>query len=179
MKSWILLLGLVLGITGKVQAQAANSIYDFTVKTIDGNDQSLSDYKGKVVMVVNTASKCGFTGQYEGLEQLYQTYKDKGLVVLAFPANNFLNQEPGTNEEIKQFCTLKFKTTFPLFAKISVKGNDMHPLYAYLVQQTEGEAISWNFNKFLINREGKIVARYGSRTEPMDPAIISAVESNL
>jgi len=158
-------------------------IYAFTVKDIDGNDVSLSRFKGKVLLIVNVASKCGFTKQYPGLEQLYRTYKDQGLVVLGFPANNFLRQEPGTNEEIKNFCTLNYGVSFPLFAKISVRGRDKHPLYKYLTgKKTNPDfpgAISWNFNKFLVSRDGRVVARFGSRTTPEDEKLIGAIREAL
>jgi len=156
---------------------SAQTIYDFTVKTIDGEDQSLADYKGKVLLVVNTASRCGFTPQYKGLEALYQEYKDQGFEVLAFPANNFMGQEPGSGAEIKEFCRLKYKTTFPLFAKISVKGKDMAPLYQYLTEQTAFQGdISWNFNKFLVDNKGKVVARFGSKIDPQDEAIAGEIK---
>ncbi|NCA82026.1 MAG: glutathione peroxidase [Opitutae bacterium] len=159
------------------------SIHDFTVKGIDGQSVNLSDYRGKVLLVVNVASKCGFTQQYAGLEKLYQAYADKGLVVLGFPANNFMGQEPGTEAEIKSFCTLTYGVTFPMFAKISVKGKDIHPLYAHLTDKKlhaeSGGAISWNFNKFLIGRNGAVLARYGSRTTPEDQELVAAVEQAL
>lgn len=163
--------------------EAMQSIYNFTLPDIDGRETSLAAYRGKVLLVVNVASKCGFTRQYAGLEKLYQTYRDRGFVVLGFPANNFLGQEPGTAAEIKSFCALTYGVTFPLFAKISVKGKTIHPLYAFLTS-TElhpefGGAISWNFNKFLIGRDGRIAARYGSRTEPADPALVAAIERAL
>src|SRR3989338_6220120 len=161
-------------------AQGQPSIYDFKVETIDGKKQSLEDYKGKLLLVVNTASLCGYTPQYKTLEELYQKYKDAGFEILAFPANNFRSQEPGTNEEIKNFCTLQYKTTFPLFSKISVKGDDIHPLYQYLTSQSGFEGpISWNFNKFLISPDGHVLARFDSKTDPMSAEIISAVEKNL
>jgi glutathione peroxidase len=163
-----------------VSASAAQTIYDFAVQTIDGDKKSLADYQGKVLLVVNTASRCGFTPQYAGLEKVYQTYKDQGFEILAFPANNFKEQEPGSNAEIKEFCSLKYKTTFPLFAKISVKGNDIAPLYKYLTTQPgfDGD-ISWNFNKFLIDRHGKIIARFGSKVTPEDPQIVDEVKQLL
>jgi len=159
------------------------SIYDFVVKDIDGNDVKLEQFKGKVMLIVNVASKCGFTPQYEGLQKIYMQYKDKGLVVLGFPANNFMNQEPGTNEQIKQFCSLNYNVTFPMFSKISVKGKDIAPLYQYLTSketnpQFAGE-ISWNFNKFLVDRSGKIIARFGSRTKPESEELIQAIEKAL
>ncbi len=159
------------------------SIYDFTLRDIDGREKSLADYRGQVLLVVNVASQCGFTRQYAGLEKLYQTYKDRGFVVLGFPANNFLGQEPGSEADIKKFCSLTYGVTFPLFAKISVKGKTIHPLYAFLtskeLQPGFGGAISWNFNKFLIGRDGRIVARYGSRTEPEDPDLAAAIARAL
>jgi len=165
-----------------LQAQMAGpeGIYGFTVKTIDDENKSLAEYKGKVFLIVNTASKCGFTPQYRTLEQLYETYKDRGLEILAFPANNFRDQEPGSNAEIKNFCFLNYKTTFPLFSKISVKGADIHPLYAYLTTQSgfNGD-ISWNFNKFLVAPDGEIVARFASNVDPMSPEIVNTVEKNL
>ncbi len=156
------------------------SIYDFTVKTIDGQEKSLAEYKGKTLLIVNTASHCGFTKQYKGLEALYQEYKDKGFEILAFPANNFMGQEPGSNADIKSFCELKFKTTFPLFSKISVKGDDMDPLYAYLTQASgfNGD-ISWNFNKFIVDKNGKVVARFPSPVEPQSDEITATLKEIL
>ncbi len=159
--------------------QKVMSIYEFIMNNIDGNPVKLEQFRGKVIMIVNVASKCGFTPQYAGLERLYQTYQDSGFVILGFPANNFLGQEPGSNEEIKNFCTLTYGVTFPMFAKISVKGKDQHPLYKYLTSketnpQFAGD-ISWNFNKFLIDRNGNIVARFGSRTKPEDDEVIQAI----
>ncbi len=155
-------------------------IYKFSVTTIDGQQKSLADYKGKVLLIVNTASHCGYTSQYKGLEALYQEYKDKGFEILAFPANNFMGQEPGSNEEIKKFCSLKFKTTFPLFAKISVKGANIDPLYQYLTRESSFKGdISWNFNKFLISREGKVSDRFDSKVEPQEQAVKSKLEGLL
>ena len=162
-----------------VQAEEAK-IYHFEVKTIDGKTVPLSDYKGKALLIVNVASRCGFTPQYDGLEKLYTTYKDKGLEILGFPANNFMGQEPGTNEEIKKFCSLKYNVTFPLFAKISVKGKDMHPLYHYLTQESGiGGDISWNFNKYLVSPEGKVLEHFGSRVEPLSKELKEKVEAVL
>ena len=170
------------GLTGEGN-RAVKSIHDFVVKSIDGKDVALADYKGKVLLIVNVASKCGFTGQYEGLQELYKTYKERGFVTLGFPANNFLSQEPGTNAEIRRFCTLNYGVSFPMFAKVSVKGKDMHPLYAYLTSKETnpefGGAISWNFNKFLVGRDGRIVARFGSRTKPEDRKLVQAVEQAI
>ena len=163
--------------------ESMKSVHDFTMTDIDGRSASLADYKGKVLLIVNVASKCGFTKQYAGLETLHRTYADKGLVVLGFPANNFFGQEPGTEAEIKSFCTLTYGVTFPMFAKISVKGKDIHPLYAFLTSKESnpefGGAISWNFNKFLIGRDGAILARFGSRTDPGDKELVDAVEQAL
>lgn len=159
------------------------SIYDIVVRDIDGKDVSLGNYKGKVLLIVNTASKCGFTPQYKGLQSLFEKYGSRGLMVLGFPANNFMGQEPGTNAEIKEFCSTTYNVTFPMFEKISVKGEDKHPLYRYLTEERTnpdfaGE-ISWNFNKFLIGRDGKILGRFGSRTKPEDPELIDVLEKAL
>ncbi len=149
-------------------------------KTITGDSASLNDYKGNVVLIVNVASKCGFTKQYEGLEKLYRNKKDKGFVVLGFPANNFANQEPGTNEEILDFCQTNFGVTFPMMAKISVVGEDMHPLYKYLTEDSNlpGE-VKWNFNKFLLDRDGNLIARYESKVAPEDPQLIGKIDELL
>ena len=152
----------------------AKSVLEFTVRDIDGKDVKLDTYKGKVVMIVNTASKCGYTPQYEGLQALYEKNKDKGLIILGFPANNFLSQEPGTEAEIKEFCSSKYKVTFPMFAKISVKGTDQHPLYNFLTNKATNPEfagdVSWNFNKFLLDRSGKVVSRFGPMTTPAEIA---------
>lgn len=158
-------------------------IYDFTVADIDGNDVNLADYKGRVLLIVNTASKCGFTPQYEGLEKIYTEYKDRGFEILAFPSNDFMGQEPGTNEQIKNFCRMNYHVSFPLFSKITVKGEKIHPLYRYLTEKnTDPEfagKITWNFNKFLIDRKGKIVNRFDSKVKPQDPELVKAVEEAL
>jgi len=156
------------------------SIYDFTVTTIDGQEKNLSDYRGKVLVIVNTASKCGFTGQYAGLETLYHRYHAQGLEILGFPANNFLRQEPGSDAEIKEFCTLKYAVTFPLFAKISVRGKDIAPLYEYLTKQSPFKgAIQWNFTKFIVNREGIVIGRIGPRTDPLDASVEALLKTAL
>src|SRR5580692_2715416 len=136
---------------------APRSFYDFTMNSIDDKPVHLSSYKGKVVLLVNVASKCGYTPQYAGLEKLYETYKDRGFVILGFPANNFGAQEPGTNEEIKTFCSRNYNVTFPMYSKISVKGDDEAPLYQFLTSSTGGD-IKWNFTKFLVDRDGKIIS---------------------
>jgi len=146
------------------------SIYDFKATNIDGEEQSLADFKGKAMLVVNTASKCGFTPQYTGLEKLYKKYQDKGLVVLGFPCDQFGHQEPGDENEIKNFCSLNYDVSFPLFAKINVNGGDAHPLYRYLKKEATGvlgtEAIKWNFTKFLVDKSGKVLRRYAPTDTP-------------
>lgn len=159
------------------------SVLDFKMRDIDGKDVKLKKYKGNVLLVVNTASKCGYTPQYEGLQATYAKFQDKGFYVLGFPANNFGGQEPGTETEIKEFCTSKYKVTFPMFAKISVKGDDIDPLYKYLTaKETNPDFagdITWNFNKFLIDRKGKVVARFTSKDKPDGEAVTAAVEKYL
>ena len=155
-------------------------VYSFTLNDIDGKSVNLGQFKGRALLIVNTASRCGYTPQYKSLEALYDRYKDRGLVVLGFPANNFMGQEPGSNEEIKKFCSLKFKVTFPMFSKISVSGNDIHPLYQYLTSRPSMEGpISWNFNKFLIAPKGNVVARYDSSVDPLSQEITSTLEKVL
>lgn len=164
-------------------APPQKSMYEFTMKDIDGNDVKLDAYRGKVALIVNTASKCGLTPQYEGLQNLYDKYKDKGFVVLGFPANNFMGQEPGTEKEIKDFCNLNYDVSFPMFSKISVKGADQHPFYTFLTNKDtnpgfEGD-ISWNFEKFLTDKNGKIIARFSPKTTPDSPEVVSAIENAL
>jgi glutathione peroxidase len=164
-------------------AMAAGSIYDFTLNSIDGKPMPLSEFQGKVLMVVNVASRCGFTPQYTGLEALYEKYKDRGFVIVGIPANNFGGQEPGTNAEIKTFCKSKYSVTFPMMAKLSVKGADETPLYQFLTSsetdpQFAGD-IKWNFTKFLIGKDGKIVARFEPKTTPEDPQVSAAIEQAL
>ena len=157
-----------------------SKIYNFKMKTIDGEEKSLADYKGKALLVVNVASTCGFTPQYKSLQALYEKYHDRGFEVLGFPANNFMGQEPGTDAEIKEFCSLKFHTTFPMFSKISVKGKDIDPLYQYLTKESgfEGD-IAWNFNKFLVDSSGRVTARYGSTTDPLSDRLTKDLEAIL
>ena len=155
-----------------------NSIYSFQVETIDGQNQSLDKYKGDVILIVNVASKCGYTPQYEGLEKLYSTYKERGFVILGFPCNQFMEQEPGTNAEIKEFCQATYGVEFPMFSKIEVNGNKEHPLYQYLKANSEDKAdIRWNFTKFLIDKDGKILKRYEPAVTPAE--IESDVKSLL
>jgi len=162
---------------------AQQSVHDFKMKDIDGNEVALSDYKGKVLVIVNVASKCGLTPQYEDLQAVYEKYKSKGLVVLGFPANNFMGQEPGSDEQIKQFCTSKFNVTFPMFSKISVKGKNIHPLYAYLTEKDKNgvldSPVKWNFQKFIISKEGELVESVAPTTKLDDKAVLATVEKEL
>lgn len=159
----------------------ATSIYDIPVTTIDGTPTTLAQYRGNVLLIVNVASRCGFTDQYAGLEELYRFYKDRGLVVLGFPCNQFLSQEPDNEKEIKKFCSLKYDVSFPMFAKVNVNGPDTHPLYKHLKSEARGflgtKSIKWNFTKFLVSREGKVIRRYASMTKPRK--IASAIEKLL
>lgn len=158
-------------------------VLDHKVTDIDGNEVSLEDYKGKVVMVVNVASKCGLTPQYKQLVEIHQKYKDQGFTVLGFPANNFMKQEPGSDAEIKEFCSSTFNVEFPMFSKISVKGDDIAPLYKELTSKDEnsdfGGEIAWNFNKFLLNKDGKVVARFEPRTKPDADEVIAKIEEEI
>ncbi len=156
------------------------SIYDFTMKTIDGKEKSLADYKGEVLLVVNVASECGFTPQYKDLEEVFEKYKGKGFRILAFPANNFGAQEPGTDQEIKTFCESKYSVTFDLFSKISVKGDDQHALYRYITKDSPFPGdVKWNFQKYLVDKQGNIVAMFPSRVKPSDKTFVEKVESLL
>jgi glutathione peroxidase len=161
---------------------AASSIYAFTLPSIDGKPLPLANFKGKVVLVVNVASRCGFTPQYSALESTYEKYKDQGFVILGFPANNFGSQEPGTNQEIKTFCQTKYSVTFPMYAKVSVKGDDQTPLYAYLTTKANPALagdIKWNFTKFLVDRNGNIVKRFEPDVTPDSPEVIAAIQQAL
>lgn len=156
------------------------SIYSHTIQTIDLKPKPLSDYKGKVLLIVNVASRCGLTKHYAGLEKLYKTYKNKGFVVLGFPCNNFGGQEPGTLSEIKKFCTEKFSVTFPMFEKIQLKGKKIHPLYEYLTNfKSDSGPVKWNFEKFLIGKNGQIIQRYRSRTDPLSPKLTQNLKKAL
>lgn len=162
-----LLIALIAFVSLKVFAVELPTVFSFSAKTIDGEEKKLNDYKGKVLLIVNVASKCGFTPQYKGLQELYAKYKDQGFEILAFPCNQFRNQEPGTPEEIKKFCTENYGVTFQLFDKIDVNGDNAHELYKYLTTVSGSEQpIQWNFTKFLINKEGKVYSRYSHDTEP-------------
>lgn len=156
-------------------------VLTFTMKRLDGSPQALSEYKGKVVMLVNTASRCGLTPQYEGLEALYDKYEHRGFVVLGFPANNFAGQEPGMDGEIAEFCRATYDIRFPMFSKISVKGADIHPLYKALTTLPAplGGDVKWNFQKYLLDRQGAVVAKFDPQTQPEDPAIVAKIEALL
>ncbi len=158
-------------------------IYDFVIRNIDGREVKLEQYRDKALLLVNVASQCGYTPQYEGLQKIYSKYKDQGLVVLGFPANNFGAQEPGSDQEIKTFCSTRYDVTFPMFSKISVKGSDKHPLYKFLTDETTnpkfaGE-ITWNFNKFLVDKRGNVVARFASEDTPEGDKVTRAIERVL
>jgi glutathione peroxidase len=163
--------------------KASGGIYDFTMKSIDGKSIPLSSYKGKVVLLVNVASYCGNTPQYKGLEALYRKYREKGFVILGFPANNFGKQEPGTDVEIKDFCTTRYDVTFDLFSKISVKGSDQHPLYRFLTSAETNPGFSgdvtWNFQKYLIGRKGKILGKFAPGVDPSSAELTTAIERAL
>ena len=174
---------LVLLLCGTVAMAGEKSIHDFTMNSIDGAPTPLSTFKGKIVLLVNVASRCGFTPQYTALEKVYETYKDRGLVIVGIPANNFGGQEPGSNQEIKTFCSTKYNVSFPMMAKVSVKGDDKTPLYQFLTDKTAnpnvaGE-IQWNFTKFLIGADGHPVARFEPDVTPDSPQVIAAIEKEL
>ena len=161
---------------------AASGVYSYTLNSIEGKPTQLAEYKGKVVLIVNVASQCGYTPQYSALEAIYEKYKDQGFVILSFPANNFGAQEPGTNEEIKTFCSRKYNVTFPMYSKISVKGSDQAPLYAYLTKETGPEIsgdIKWNFTKFLVDRSGNVVQRFEPAVTPDSKEMVGAIEKQL
>ncbi len=164
-------------------AFSASSVHEFTLNSIDGKPAALSAYKGKVLLLVNVASKCGYTPQYAGLQSLYAKYKDKGLVIIGVPANNFGGQEPGSNEEIKTFCTRTYNVTFPVMAKVSVKGSDATPLYQYLTDKAANPAVGgdvrWNFTKFLVGKDGKPVQRFEPGVTPDSPELAMAIEKAL
>jgi len=164
-------------------AMAASSVHEFTLKAIDGKSVALSNFKGQIMLLVNVASQCGYTPQYEGLEKLYEIYKSRGFVITGFPANNFGGQEPGTDSEIQTFCKSKYGVTFPMFSKISVAGSDQAPLYRFLTDRTAnpktGGEIQWNFTKFLVDREGKVIQRFEPATEPLSKELVLAIETAL
>ena len=159
------------------------ALYDIPIHTLQGDDAKLGDYKGKTLLLVNVASKCGLTPQYEGLERLQKTYGDRGFSVIGFPCNQFMGQEPGTSEEIAQFCSATYGVTFPLMEKIDVNGEDRHPIYAELTEKEDAEGaagdITWNFEKFLVSPQGHVVARYRPQVEPEDPTVVGDIEAQL
>ena len=161
-----------------LSSSAANSVHEFEMKAIDGKSVKLADYKGKVVLFVNVASRCGYTPQYAGLEALYKKYKDQGFVIVGVPANNFGGQEPGSDAEIAQFCSRTYNVTFPMLSKVSVKGGDMTPLYAYFTTAKGGD-VKWNFTKFLVGKDGKVVERFEPGDAPESPQIAAAIQKAL
>jgi len=173
----------LMALLGMSVMAAEKTIFDFTLNSIDGQPTPLSTFKGKVVLLVNVASRCGYTPQYLGLESIYEKYKDRGFVIVGIPANNFGGQEPGTNQEIKTFCTAKYNVTFPMMAKVSVKGSDITPLYQFLTDKSlnpdTGGEIAWNFTKFLVGPDGKVTARFDSKVEPDSPQVTGAIEKAL
>jgi glutathione peroxidase len=177
--------GLALAMSSSVRAEVnpkdPSTIYDFTVKDIDGKSVDLSKYKGKTVLIVNVASKCGFTPQYKQLEAVFEKYKGQGFVILGFPANEFGKQEPGSDAEIKQFCTGNYNVSFDMFSKIVVKGEGIAPLYKWLTDSNSkfGGTIKWNFNKFLVSKDGKVINRFESKDKPDDAKVITAIEAEI
>ncbi len=173
----VLFIALLLGATG------SKSIYDFNVKDIDGKEVALSKYKGKVVVIVNVASKCGFTPQYKEIQAFYEKYTSRGVIVLGFPCNQFMGQEPGSESAIKSFCSSQYSVTFPMFSKVDVKGADQAPLYTYLTDQAqngvEGNKVSWNFQKFIIGKDGKLIKSYSPPTSVLSPEFIKSIELAL
>jgi len=173
----------LLALLGTPLMAAEKTVHDFTLNSIEGQATPLASFKGKVVLLVNVASRCGFTPQYAGLEALYEKYKDRGFVIVGIPANNFGAQEPGSNQEIKTFCTSKYHVTFPMMAKVSVKGSDITPLYQFLTDRAAnpktGGEIGWNFTKFLIGPDGKVIARFDSEVEPDSKDLTLAIEKAI
>tara|TARA_R100001143_G_scaffold63593_1_gene73125 strand:+ start:33186 stop:33731 length:546 start_codon:yes stop_codon:yes gene_type:complete len=181
MKAIVLLITLI-SFMMVTDSERTDNIYQYELDSIDGESVSLEEYSGDVILVVNTASECGYTGQYEGLQEIFETYSDQGFKVLGFPANNFGGQEPGSDEEIATFCQLNYGVTFPLFSKVSVKGDDQHPLFDYLTNLENPDftgEISWNFEKFLIDRNGNLVRRFKSNVEPGSETLVSAIQELL
>ena len=170
-------------VAGVAMAASPGSVYDFTLNSIDHQAVSLSSFHGKALLLVNVASKCGYTPQYAALEKLYLKYKDQGLVIVGIPANNFMSQEPGTDAEIKDFCSRTYSVKFPMYSKISVKGDDKAPIYQYLTDKaanpTTGGEIKWNFTKFLVDRDGKVIARFEPAVKPDAQPVVDAIEAAL
>ncbi len=178
--SMLVLLPSVLSAQDDDAPASSVNVHNFTMTTIDGEERPLNQYEGEILLIVNTASECGYTPQYKGLQELYTRYADRGFRVLAFPANNFGAQEPGSNEEIKEFCSTTYNVTFDLFAKISVKGEDIHPLFRYLTKESEFKGdIRWNFTKFLVNGDGNVIARFETKVDPLSDAVTSKIEEAL
>ena len=179
---YILIIFMISSTTAIAQENSNSTIFQFKVKDIEGQDFNLASLEGKKVMIVNTASKCGLTPQYKKLQALYEKYGKDNFIIVGFPSNNFLRQEPGTNEEIATFCENNYGVTFPMMSKISVKGKNMHPLYEFLTQESKNgvvnSSVSWNFQKYLINPDGKLARVVSPRTQPDDPSIISWIETN-
>ena len=178
----LLTLAIALATPFAMNATAEDSVHEFKVKDIEGKDVNLADYKGKPLLIVNVASKCGATPQYENLQAVYEQFKDKGLVILGFPANNYGGQEPGTDEEIKTFCTSTYDVSFPMFSKVSVKGDDQAPLFKYLTAAENPDKqgdIGWNFEKFLVNKDGKLIRRFATGTKPDAPEVTEAITKAL
>jgi glutathione peroxidase len=173
----------LIALLGMSAMAAEKTVYDFTLNSIDGQPTPLSSFKGKVVLLVNVASRCGYTPQYMALESVYEKYKDQGFMIVGIPANNFGGQEPGTNQEIKTFCSAKYHVSFPMMAKVSVKGSDITPLYQFLTDKSAhpetGGEIGWNFTKFLVGPDGKVIARFDSAVEPDSPQVTSAIVKAL
>ena len=181
MKTLLLILGLTIMSTSVVDDNV-DSVHDFELNNIEGEKIPLNKFEGEVLLIVNTASECGYTPQYEGLQALYEQYNEKGLEVLGFPANNFGGQEPGTDKEIKKFCKVNYGVTFPMFSKISVKGDDINPLFEFLTTQENPDfegAIKWNFEKFLVSKDGKLLRRFRSDVTPQSEQIINAIDKAL
>ncbi len=189
MKSFVLLLLLWVPMSASASGMcgaesgtetAGTSFYDLSVKSVDGEPVKLSAYQGKVALVINTASRCGYTSQYNGLQAMYDKYKDKGLVVLGFPSNDFGGQEPGTNKEIKAFCETNFKVKFPLFEKAPVTGKEIQPAFQYLTENSQSKGpVEWNFEKFIVNRNGKVIGRFKSKTSPSAKEVTALIEESL
>jgi len=172
---------LVAGTTGSAWADVPAQVLDFKMRSLQGPERDLSEFRGNVVLIVNVASRCGLTPQYRGLQELFERYRERGFVVLGFPANDFRGQEPGTDAEIREFCKANYGVSFPMFSKIQVTGEGMHPLYTRLTSQPApvGGPVQWNFQKYLVDRQGNAVARFEPRTEPLDPALVSRLEALL
>jgi glutathione peroxidase len=173
----------LIAVLGMSAMAAEKTVYEFTLNSIDGQPTPLSSFKGKVALLVNVASRCGYTPQYAALESVYEKYKDQGFMIVGIPANNFGGQEPGTNQEIKTFCSAKYHVSFPMMAKVSVRGSDITPLYQFLTDKSAhpetGGEIGWNFTKFLVGPDGKVIARFDSAVEPDSPQVTSAIEKAL